>query len=291
MPLNVLPMPLLRWASKHMLGVGNVFGKIMPLSDADMKKAELPVSAKEYATMGLVVILFYFIFFFFLFFVITFRVFNQLDFVLPIIVSGIFAFLVFAQIVAYPIMHINKKVRDLDRNLVFALRTILVQIRSGVSLFDSMKVVAEGNYGAVSKEFRKAVDQISTGTIQEVSLEKIAEYNPSIYFRRTIWQIVNGMRAGADISTVLGESVNTLTDAQSIQIRNYESQMKVLSLVYMMLGVIVPALGITFLIVLSSFPQIEITEMYFWALLLFTAVGQFMYMGIVKSKRPSLLGD
>ncbi|MEK6902440.1 MAG: hypothetical protein AABX02_02525, partial [archaeon] len=74
-------------------------------------------------------------------------------------------------------------------------------------------------------------------------------------------------------------------------IRNYESQMKVLSLVYMMLGVIVPGLGITFLIVLSSFPQIEITETYFWALLLFTGVGQFMYMGIVKSKRPSLLGD
>lgn len=291
MPLNVLPMPMLRWASKHLLGVGTAFGKIMPLSDTDMKKAEMPVSAKEYATMGLVIILFYFTFFFLIFFVLSFRIFNQLDFILPFAVSAIFSFLVFVQIVAYPILHINKKVADLDRNLVFALRTILVQIRSGVSLFDSMKVVAEGNYGAVSKEFRKAVDQISTGTIQEVSLEKIAEYNPSIYFRRTIWQIVNGMRAGADISTVLGESVNTLTDAQSIQIRNYESQMKVLSLVYMMLGVIVPALGITFLIVLSSFPQIEITETYFWALLLFTAVGQFMYMGIVKSKRPSLLGD
>ncbi|MFH0969849.1 MAG: type II secretion system F family protein [Candidatus Diapherotrites archaeon] len=291
MPLNVLPVPLLRWASKHLIGVGTQFSHIMPLKDEDMHKAELPVSAKEYATMSLVIILFYFIFFSFLFFVITFRLFGQLNFILPFVVSSVFSLLVFIQLVTFPIIRVKKKVRDLDRNLVFALRTVLVQIRSGVSLFESMKVVAEGNYGAVSREFKKAVDQISTGTIQEVALERIAENNPSIFFRRALWQIVNGMRAGADISAVLSESVDTLTEAQSIQIRNYESQMKILSLVYMMLGVIVPALGITFLIVLSSFPQIHISELYFWILLIGVGVAQFMYMGIVKSKRPSLLGD
>jgi flagellar protein FlaJ len=291
MPLNFLPMPLLRWASKHLVGLGTRFGKFMPLSDVDMKKAEIPMSAKEYSTMSMVIIIFYFIFFSFLFFVITFRLFSKLDILLPLVVSLFFSILVFAQLVTFPIIRVTKKVRDLDRNLVFALRTILVQLRSGVSLFESMKVVAEGNYGAVSKEFKKAVDQISTGTIQEIALERIAEYNPSIFFRRAIWQIVNGMRAGADITTVLGESVDSLTEAQSIQIRNYESQMKILSLVYMMLGVIVPALGITFLIVLSSFPQIQITEIYFWMLLIGVAIAQFMYMGIVKSKRPTLLGD
>lgn len=291
MPLNVLPMPLLRWASKHLIGIGAQFGKVLPLSDADMKRAEIPVTVKEYATMALVIIAFYFLFFFFIFFTVSYRVFQSLNPTLPLIVSTIFAFLVLAQLIAYPVILTKKKVRDLDRNLVFALRTTLVQLRSGVSLFDSMKVVAEGKYGTVSTEFRKAVEEINTGTIQEVALERIGEYNPSIYFRRTIWQLVNGMRAGADITQVLGESVESLTDAQSIQIRNYESQMKILSLVYMMLGVIVPALGITFLIVLSSFPQIKISDLYFWVLLVFVAIAQFMYLGIVKSKRPSLLGD
>ena len=274
-----------------MTGLGASFGKILPLHDADMKRAEIPVNVKEYATMALVIIVFYFIFFTFIFFVLAFRLLNQIEIVLPVVISLIFSFLVLVQLIAFPIIRIKKKVRELDRNLVFALRTILVQLRSGVSLFESMKVVAEGNYGAVSSEFKKAVDQISTGTIQEIALERIAEYNPSIFFRRAIWQIVNGMRAGADVSAVLSESVDSLTEAQSIQIRNYESQMKILSLVYMMLGVIVPALGITFLIVLSSFPQIEITELYFWILLAFVGVSQFMYLGIIKSKRPSLLGD
>jgi flagellar protein FlaJ len=291
MPFNVLPMPLLRWAGKHLIGIGASFGKLLPLKDSDMKRAEIPVNVKEYATMSLVAVLFYFVFFTFLFFVISFRLFDSVDIFGPMIAALFFSFLVLVQLVAYPVIRIKKKIRDLDRNLVFALRTILVQQKSGISLFDSMKVVAEGNYGAVSREFKKAVEQISTGTIQENALERIAEYNPSIFFRRAIWQIINGMRAGADISLVLAESVNSLTDAQSIQIKNYESQMKLLSLIYMMLGVIIPALGITFLIVLSSFPQIEITEMYFWVLLVGTSIAQFMYLGIIKSKRPSLLGD
>ncbi len=291
MPFNVLPMPMLRWASKRLIGLGAAFGKIMPLKDSDLRKAELPVSAKEYATMSMVIVLFYFVFFSFLFFVIAFRLLSNPSILIPFAASGVFSFLVLVQLITYPMILIKKKVRDLDRNLVFALRTVLVQLRSGVSLFDSMKAVAEGNYGAVSREFHKAVEQINTGTEQETALERIAENNPSIYFRRTIWQVVNGMRAGADISHVLAEGVNALTDAQSIQIRNYESQMKILSLVYMMLGVIVPALGITFLIVLSSFPQIAVSETYFYVLMAFTAVGQFMFLGIVKSKRPSLLGD
>lgn len=291
MPFNVLPMPLLRWASKHLIGIGASFGKILPLKDADMKRAEIPINAKEYATMGLVVILFYFVFFSFLFFVISYRLFGTPDIITPMVVSFFFSLLVLAQLLAFPVIRIKRKIRDLDQNLVFALRTILVQIKSGVSLFDSMKVVAEGNYGAVSREFKKATDRISTGTMQETALESIAEYNPSLFFRRAIWQIINGMRAGADISAVLAESVNSLTDAQSIQIKNYESQMKLLSLIYMMLGVIIPALGITFLIVLSSFPQIQITETYFWVLLLGVGIAQFMYMGIIKSKRPTLLGD
>jgi len=57
-----------------------------------------------------------------------------------------------------------------------------------------------------------------------------------------------------------------------------------------MLGVIVPSLGITFLIVLSSFPQMQLGEILFWMLLGFVMVGEFMYLGILKSKTPNLMG-
>ena len=58
-----------------------------------------------------------------------------------------------------------------------------------------------------------------------------------------------------------------------------------------MLGAIIPSLGLTFLIILSTFPQIDIGEEVFWGMLIFLAIGQFMFLGIIKSSRPTLLGS
>ena len=76
---------------------------------------------------------------------------------------------------------------------------------------------------------------------------------------------------------------------ESIEIRKYGADLRLLSLIYMMLGVIIPALGLTFLIVLSSFPQISIPQPTFWMLMIGVLVGQFMFLGIIKSKRPNLM--
>ena len=52
-----------------------------------------------------------------------------------------------------------------------------------------------------------------------------------------------------------------------------------------------PALGVTFLIVLSSFPRIELSEYLFWALLLVVAFGQFAFLGVLKSRRPIMMAE
>ena len=56
---------------------------------------------------------------------------------------------------------------------------------------------------------------------------------------------------------------------------------------YMMVGVVIPSLGLTFLIILSSFPKIQINESMLWILLGLIILMNFMYLGI-KSQRPAL---
>jgi len=99
------------------------------------------------------------------------------------------------------------------------------------------------------------------------------------------------MKAGADISDVIQESVSTMVREQQIGIQKYGSSLRILSLMYLMIGVILPALGITFLIVIGSFPKIKITEIMFWGLLGGLLLMEFMFIGIIKSKRPNLMGD
>ena len=86
---------------------------------------------------------------------------------------------------------------------------MLIEIKSGVNLFDSMQVIANSSYGSLSTEFKKAIDEINTGTTYSEALQKMATNNPSRYFRKAIWQMVDGMKAGGDVTNIIKETVKS----------------------------------------------------------------------------------
>ena len=132
------------------------------------------------------------------------------------------------------------------------------------------------------------IEQVDTGTSMEAALEEISIKNPSQIFRRSIWQISNGMKGGSDIGNVLREIISNISQEQVVAIRRYGSQLNPLTLVYMMIAVIIPALGTTFLFVLSSFSSLSVSEFTFYGILASLAVLQFVYLGIIKSRRPNI---
>jgi len=296
-PFAPMPTSVLKRMSAPFTPYAVRFGWTFPALGLRLRQADIEVDEREYAAIMLFLSVFYFLFFTLAATLIFFRL--ELDgalqvglpfWALGIGIGVLMGLMMFIQVIMYPTLLVRKKTRGVEKNLVFALRAILVQLKSGVSLFDGMNTIAGGEYGAISTEFRKAVDKINTGTPAEETLEEMAENNPSPFLRKALWQIVNGMKAGADVSSVLSETVASMLREQKIAISRYGSQLKILSLMYMMIGVIVPALGLTFLIVLGSFPQISIGEMTFWIMLAAIVVVEFMYIGIIKSRRPNIIG-
>ncbi|MBU2099851.1 type II secretion system F family protein [Candidatus Micrarchaeota archaeon] len=289
-PFNVFPVPMIKKVSVNFYGLGIKLAKFFPYLKLELNQAELSYNEKEYSAIIIAMAVIYAIIGFVVATLFSIKMFPEI-FIFTGIFGGILlGFFVMLQVAMYPKIKGKQKIREIETNLIFALRTMTVEIKSGVSLFNSLNIIAEGDYGALSTEFKKAVKEIETGTMEEVALEKIARYNPSLFFRRSIWQIINGMKAGADVSSVMQELVQTMIREEKLQITKYGNSMRLLSLMYMMLGVIIPSLGITFLIVLSSFPQMKLGELLFWVLLMFVIVGEFMYLGILKSKTPNLMG-
>jgi flagellar protein FlaJ len=289
-PFNIFPLPFIKKLSMKFYGIGVKASKFFPYLKLELRQAELSYDEKEYSAIIVTMGLIYSIIGFVIGMLIGIRFFPEIFLVVALASAVLLGFFVMMQVALYPKLQGKKKIREIERNLIFALRTMTVEIKSGVSLFDSLNIIAQGDYGALSTEFKKAVQEIETGTMEEVALEKIARYNPSLFFRRSIWQIINGMKAGADVSNVMEELVSTMIREEKLQITRYGNSMRLLSLMYMMLGVIIPSLGITFLIILSSFPQMQLGELLFWLLLIFIVVGEFMYLGILKSKTPNLMG-
>jgi len=292
-PFSPLPLEQLRRVSKPFTGIGLMLGNALPYLSLQLEQAGINATKKEYSAIMVFLTLSYFVFFSILsFFVFSKLLANEsmqtiLSFSLTL--SLVFAFLVLVQVSMFPSILIKKNVRDVERNLVFALRTMLVQLKSGVPLFQCLNMISFGDYGKLSFEFKKAIEEINTGSSEQLALQKLATKNPSPFLRKALWQIVNGMKAGADVSSVLEVTVSSMIKQQSIEINNFSAKLRLLSLFYMMIGVIIPALGITFLIVLGSFPQIKLSEELFWFFLGGIILFEFMFIGMIKSVRPNLL--
>jgi len=203
----------------------------------------------------------------------------------------IFSIFSFARQFSYPKMFSFKKSVDIERNLIPALADMLVQLNSGIPLYNILINISASDYGSLSEEFRKAVRKINSGSPEVEVLEELGERNSSLYFKRTLWQLSNGMRAGSDTSIVIEESLKTLNEEQLLQIQNYGNKLNPMIMFYMVISVILPALSVAFLTIISSMinlPQ-NTTMLLFVGLFFFAILLQIMFLGVIRSIRPSLL--
>ena len=181
----------------------------------------------------------------------------------------------------------NKRMREIEKDLPYAMRHILIEVEAGIPLYQAMVSVSSG-YGKVSDEFKKIVSEINAGKDETKALENAILRNPSQKFRRGIWQLINAMRSGSDISTTLESLVDNLMDQQILEVEKYGEELNPYTLIYMLVAIIMPSLGVTFFMMISTFTGAEIANSTFYAILGGLAVFQVLFINMVASKRPQV---
>lgn len=292
-PFSFLPAKRLRYFSRRFYYIATHLENFFPNVKRYLKQINETISAKEYLAMCVVASIFFYVFVTILIIVILYFVRLGNPFLTGPLIGLIFTFFMLLQQINYPKLLANKRIYSLEKNLLSALQTIQVQLNSGVTLFNIFVNVSRGNYGEISKEFDKLINKINAGIPDVDAIEEMAVENPSLYFRRAIWQLANGIKAGSDISTVLQEIILALSGEQLVQIQNYGARLNPIAMFYMLIGIIIPALGITFLIVISSFIALsgQATKFVMYGLFVMVMFFQVIFLGLIKTRRPSLLSD
>ena len=80
--------------------------------------------------------------------------------------------------------------------------------------------------------------------------------------------------------------MESLVNDQIIAVRRYSQELSPYTMMYMLAAVILPSLGITFLIIISSFSGISVPKLIYPLIVIGLALFQFFYMGLIKTKRP-----
>ena len=289
-PIIPVPMDKAVGVTKHLLNWGEFFSNMFPGLAFELEQSEFKFEPREWVSIALFTALFYFSVLLSGLFVVLLSMKIELTRMILISLgaSSVLGMVGFVYVIFYPKLYVNRKVNQLEKNLPYALHHLLIEVRSGVPLFNALVSISQSRYGILSEELKKAVDDISTGKSEIVALETMARRNPSLYFRRVMWQIVNSLKSGADIGNTIKQIVDNLSEEQRVAIKKYGSQLNPMTLMYMIFAVIFPTLGITFLLVLSSFVGIGLNlQIVLLGILLFLLMFQFMIIGLIKSKRPS----
>jgi archaeal flagellar protein FlaJ len=290
---------------RRFVGIGNKIGGLVPGLKFDLSEAGYSTTVGEYTAAALANSVFYGLSIFIILAASLFATgkvdetqFRSIDaqsFILLIsslklafLAGFILFFIFFIFFLFYPKVEARKNAENIDKDLIYALKDMQLEISSGVSLFDSMATVARSDYGRVSREFEIAVRDINAGGAEDKALEKIAQRTKSEFMRKTIWQLLTALRGGSSVEGALKNTIESLNNYQRQQIKGFAGELNVFALIYMLIAVAIPGLGSTLLIVLSSFGGIKISEVFYIALISGCFFLEMIIIGFIKSRRPAV---
>lgn len=270
--------------------IGRLLEKFFKNIGKELVTAQIPLNAVDYLTLSFFSALLYGgILFFIILLVNLLKPEFGFQAVFQAFSLGLLFFMIFLFLhTFYPKIMSGKVASEVDENLTVALKSMLIQVSSGVTLFDSMKNIASANYGKISKEFASVVQRISSGGNELQALELLAAETKSEYLNKTVWQMITSLRSGSSLNNSLSAIVNSLSEMQSRAIKAYAGELNMMILMYMLVAAAIPTIGITFLVILSAIGGSSVEES-----TIVTAVGaafvlQVVLIGLVKNRVPKV---
>ena len=212
--------------------------------------------------------------------------FNALKSIMLVFVPIIFI-VFFSYMMKVPDVRIARKEKSITKEIVFAGRHLVIELESGVPLYNAMINVSK-NYEVVGAYFKEIIAKVNLGTSMEDALTEAVEFIPSNDFRRLLWQILNSVRTGSDVSRSLTSVLEQIAREQTIELNKYSKKLNPFAMFYMIIAVILPSLGITMLVVLSSFLEFKLSLTIFIIIACFLGFVQFIFLSLIKFSRPAI---
>ena len=286
----VIPYKLLPKLTIRFRGLGAKVVSAFPGMRYDLKKAQLDIPVEQYAVgsffssmvWGMIGIVFGALF------AILKPDTPAFLIILPLLGYALAFFIFLVLHIYFPKLLAKQVAQNIDRQLIYAARDMLIQSSSGIPLYQVIANVSEGDYGEVSREFAHVVEDVRTGTALSTALEDMAVRNNSIYLNKMCWQLITAMRSGSNLTTALKGIIKILVDFQLRLIKSYNAKLNFIVLIYLMVSAVLPTIGSTMLVIFSLFGVLGISPPVYGGLVGFGFFIQICVIYYIKSTRPKI---
>jgi len=205
-----------------------------------------------------------------------------------VLVIFVFAFMTFFFLMLKRVdVAISKREREIDKDVLFAGRFLLVKLNSGKPLINALFEASE-SYGVAGDYFKEIVGDIKLGTPLEEALEKAYKTTPSKKFKKILFQINNALKIGVDVSQPLESILEEISQEQFVEIQRYGKKLNSIIMFYLLAAIVAPSLGITLFSIVASMMSLQIDFAAFLMILFVLVIIQMIFIGMIRGIRPNL---
>jgi len=124
--------------------------------------------------------------------------------------------------------------------LPFALRHMATELKAGIGLYKTVQTIAVNDYGKLSEEFARAINEVEEGSDTRIALKHLALRTQSKPLKKTINHILRAMRIGGNLS----ETMNDIAEDVSENIKNkiiiFSQNMNFFAVIFIFVGIVLP---------------------------------------------------
>jgi flagellar protein FlaJ len=151
----------------------------------------------------------------------------------------------------YPKIKKQNDYASFSKELPYALRQLATELRSGRSLFDSLDSVANSDYGILSLEFSRVLEEIKYGESTENAFVNLEKRVDSKALSRTIYEILTSLRIGANLSNSLSIIADDVNFDIRMKLKEYSEKLNAFVMIYTFLAILAPVILLTMLLAAS----------------------------------------
>ena len=159
--------------------------------------------------------------------------------------------LIAISILYYPKIKKQNDYASFSKELPYALRQLATELRSGRSLFDSLDSVASSDYGILSLEFSRVLEEIKYGESTENAFLNLEKRVDSKALSRTIYEILTSLRIGANLSNSLSIIADDVNFDIRMKLKEYSEKLNAFVMIYTFLAILAPVILLTMLLAAS----------------------------------------
>lgn len=160
-------------------------------------------------------------------------------------------FLIAFLIVYYPKIKNENNYSSISKELPYALRQLSTELRAGKSLFDALDSVVESDYGVLSLEFSRVLEEIKYGESSENAFLNLDKRVKSKALSRVTFEILSSLRIGSNLSNSLNILAEDVNFDMRMKLKEYSEKLNAFIMTYTFLAILAPVIVLTMLLAAS----------------------------------------